>query len=418
MTPPSVTICPEPGMNLAEVQQLIESWDYLNVTSPATDFLQLAFQRNSSLLNEYLTKIGYRPQEIITGCNLASTNCVPGKNSAQARTAAGEWTIQWYKRLHLASIRACFCFRPNVSMSAGISEMFVIRLEIPYKSLSVNGKPVIFRQGKTISASDIGWFVYFHQNSAKITDLDRISYKPYHFFEPTNNQLYVQFTAQHLSFLNKDDSPCTEEPGYTYVKCVEDCVMSSEYFNCSIPLPTANYDNVKKNTCATPSELETYTRAYGGMWNNKQGRLVELEKNCGCPRRCEMIRYTAHLVQNRVNDGSSAIIGTTSNDIANISVVNRTNFVVIRGYFPSSEFESFTEQWSFDIIQLFGELGGNAGLLLGISVLSIYEGLEFLVLLFSGGLDRRTGPNAFPKVGTREPATVSADIVQELHSTL
>jgi hypothetical protein len=48
----------------------------------------------------------------------------------------------------------------------------------------------------------------------------------------------------------------------------------------------------------------------------------------------------------------------------------------IQIYFPSNEVETFTEQWSYDLTQLIGEMGGSIGLFLGLSFLSLFVGLE------------------------------------------
>ena len=51
---------------------------------------------------------------------------------------------------------------------------------------------------------------------------------------------------------------------------------------------------------------------------------------------------------------------------------------IIRGYFPSAEVETITENWSYELTQLIGEMGGSTGLFLGFSFLFIYTGIEIV----------------------------------------
>ena len=50
--------------------------------------------------------------------------------------------------------------------------------------------------------------------------------------------------------------------------------------------------------------------------------------------------------------------------------------LIVTMYFPSNEVETFTEQWSYDLTQLIGEMGGSIGLFLGLSLLSVVAGFE------------------------------------------
>jgi hypothetical protein len=61
---------------------------------------------------------------------------------------------------------------------------------------------------------------------------------------------------------------------------------------------------------------------------------------------------------------------------------------VFRGYFPSSEVETLVEQWSYDVTQMIGEMGGSIGLFLGFSFLSIYSGIEIVCMAIAAAIYR------------------------------
>ncbi len=61
---------------------------------------------------------------------------------------------------------------------------------------------------------------------------------------------------------------------------------------------------------------------------------------------------------------------------------------MFRGYFPSSEVETLVEQWSYDVTQMIGEMGGSIGLFLGFSFLSIYSGIEIVCMAIAAAIYR------------------------------
>jgi hypothetical protein len=65
---------------------------------------------------------------------------------------------------------------------------------------------------------------------------------------------------------------------------------------------------------------------------------------------------------------------------------NSTVGIVFKGFFPSTEVETFAEQSSYGLTQLVGEMGGTIGLFLGFSFLSIHVGIEAVTMAVAWAL--------------------------------
>jgi len=60
----------------------------------------------------------------------------------------------------------------------------------------------------------------------------------------------------------------------------------------------------------------------------------------------------------------------------------RENYIKVDIFYKDLSYEQVKQQVSFELMSLFSELGGLLGLLLGTSVLTVCELIDFVVLLF------------------------------------
>jgi len=60
----------------------------------------------------------------------------------------------------------------------------------------------------------------------------------------------------------------------------------------------------------------------------------------------------------------------------------RENYIKVDIFYKDLSYEQVKQQVSFELMSLFSELGGLLGLLLGASVLTVCELIDFVVLLF------------------------------------
>ena len=131
-------------------------------------------------------------------------------------------------------------------------------------------------------------------------------------------------------------------------------------------------------------------------------------------------RYQIKFVQRRITaeDTSQASVSTETQTAPRDSVLTNLTGIanigtVIRGYFPSAEVETITENWSYELTQLIGEMGGSIGLFLGFSFLFIYTGTEVVWLAITRALYKakpvvNRGDMTWIKSGKMKPAVSSS----------
>ena len=67
----------------------------------------------------------------------------------------------------------------------------------------------------------------------------------------------------------------------------------------------------------------------------------------------------------------------------------RKNFLQVDIFYKELTYEQITQQKAFELLSLFSEIGGLLGLLLGASVLTVCELLDYIVSLITRCVKRR-----------------------------
>ena len=128
------------------------------------------------------------------------------------------------------------------------------------------------------------------------------------------------------------------------------------------------------------------------IWSIGDGFVVTfINKHCltSCPLECDQIFYTTSLSSVLLN-GYSYIGYIQSKQNLKYDFINRTldlttakdSFVQVNIYYDSLSYTLTTESPQMDAISLFGSIGGNLGLFLGMSVFSICELIEVTVQIY------------------------------------
>ncbi|KXJ18124.1 Acid-sensing ion channel 3 [Exaiptasia diaphana] len=103
--------------------------------------------------------------------------------------------------------------------------------------------------------------------------------------------------------------------------------------------------------------------------------------NCGCPIACKEITYTT--VQSLAYFPSRSFMEMYANDTQNLNLALweiRARFMTVVAYFEELNTEVSIEKPFYDINDFGSDLGGNLGLFLGCSVLTIMEFLDLLIM--------------------------------------
>ncbi|XP_073234208.1 acid-sensing ion channel 1A-like [Porites lutea] len=110
---------------------------------------------------------------------------------------------------------------------------------------------------------------------------------------------------------------------------------------------------------------------------------------CDCPVSCNQTKYKAEISFSKLLDHDKTISIPVSNWFSNVNG-NSQDFVYLIVGFKSLSYELQEEKLVYDIYAMFGEIGGNMGLLLGCSVLTLCEFIEFLCSVVAAKLCKRT----------------------------
>ncbi|KAL9957349.1 hypothetical protein ACROYT_G038976 [Oculina patagonica] len=103
--------------------------------------------------------------------------------------------------------------------------------------------------------------------------------------------------------------------------------------------------------------------------------------DCDCPVPCNEIRYTTEVYYSKFPDAGSAAVmqaeGWTESSFKHM----RENSVFLQIGYKTLSYELQEQQVAFGVEALFGEIGGNMGLFLGCSLMTVFEFADLLVAL-------------------------------------
>jgi hypothetical protein len=174
---------------------------------------------------------------------------------------------------------------------------------------------------------------------------------------------------------------------YTQQSCVLQCFQLHilKECNCTHPLYTSLFD---ENVCDSSNTKEAPCFLYAWLSFSRQKDFVE--KNClpRCPLECNQTIFNTQLTSLRLTSWkyylnliqrylSSLFVSTDLNrDIA------LESFVSLNIYYDSLSYMLTTEAPQIDWISLLGNIGGNLGLLLGVSFFSLCELVEVMIEIY------------------------------------
>ena len=161
---------------------------------------------------------------------------------------------------------------------------------------------------------------------------------------------------------------------YKRVICIDFCYqrLSLEKCGCNQPVFPSNF---KKFSCINQSEC-----MYEQLRLFAEGSYVNDYCIPECPLECKMISYTKTI---SVNKYSNDVFDTMMSKHLNLS--NRKfsdDIAQVNVYYESLDYTEMVELATMDFLDLLTNIGGIAGLFLGISVLSLVEILEIILEIF------------------------------------
>ena len=156
--------------------------------------------------------------------------------------------------------------------------------------------------------------------------------------------------------INTNDNQCVEDDKYSFTKCLKKYV--TEKSNCTINF--FERESNRKSFC-TKDSFAKYTQL---LQDVKQKPILEINKESGCYAKCRTIHYS-------YEKNLKKVFGETKWD-AEVYIQPKSSVV-----------EYFTEYYSFDVNDLISNVGGNLGLFLGWSILTLMEAHTFVFVIYN-----------------------------------
>ena len=163
--------------------------------------------------------------------------------------------------------------------------------------------------------------------------------------------------------LSSTDNPCNEDKEYSFTDCLHKYAIT--FANCSIDFFSEYRDS---NHFCTKSSFKMYIQT---MEYLKQEEISKIKQKTGCNPKCKTIQYSFEKNLQKIDWNTKHGDNSWMSEVyiqPKSSVVDYSN-----------------EYYSFDINDLISSVGGNLGLFLGWSFLTIVEAVGFLLVLVNVG---------------------------------
>ncbi|KAF0293707.1 Acid-sensing ion channel 4 [Amphibalanus amphitrite] len=266
----------------------------------------------------------------------------------------------WSRRLH-SSVGDCFTFTPNTSEPIQVGDGYEVTFILPHEVYRTSVETLYVLRGNSFlevrhDRSNVRLSVFVHPPDEPFSSLPWIQPQEPLYVRP-GGQAEVRVTLEDIERVSQRHLPCESRPGYSSARCSLLChaeaASAATGLDCRVTdMPTtaalcgnfANYSAVQR----------AFTTAAGA-----QAAMGECRQRC--PRPCRQRRYLAAL-------GSS--LGQDETRLRQFSM---------RIYYGGEPVQLYRELWSYGASALVGEAGGVLGLMLGLSVLSVFEAVSQLV---------------------------------------
>ena len=212
---------------------------------------------------------------------------------------------------------------------------------------------IIFMIAKNPNYFDHNYKIFIHERGQFWPRYDMMSFgQPDPLKLSPNKELEIFFSINQITKFRKRGRKCVEETDYSFTQCLRNYASSAS--KCHIGA------NEKK--CTKGSFLNYFQI----LMHLKRQNIADVKRESGCYPKCRYTIYTLEVIENTM-DGNS----------------NWTSEVFIQP--KSSEVKFSTEYYSFDRNDLISSIGGNLGLFLGWSLLTLYEAISILFMIANVG---------------------------------
>uniref|UniRef100_A0A674J4A6 Acid sensing ion channel subunit family member 4 n=1 Tax=Terrapene triunguis TaxID=2587831 RepID=A0A674J4A6_9SAUR len=127
--------------------------------------------------------------------------------------------------------------------------------------------------------------------------------------------------------------------------------------------------------------------------------VEDSQERCSCPTPCNLTRYGKEISMVRIpNKGSARYLARKYH--RNETYI-RENFLVLDIFFEALNYEAIEQKKAYELAGLLGDIGGQMGLFIGASILTILEILDYIYEVSAVGQHRHAGAGGAQGSGTR-----------------
>ena len=172
------------------------------------------------------------------------------------------------------------------------------------------------------------------------------------------DELELFFSVKDIDKISTEEKPCNEDADYSLSTCLREYAFRKS--KCKIELFSGEQD--KKNAC-TKAGFELYIKTLEYL---KQADISKIVKVSGCNSKCKTTQYSYEKSMKKVS--------WQTNGQSEVYIQAKSTMV-----------KYLTEHYSFDFNDLISSVGGNLGLFLGWSFLTLVEALGFIIAFINIG---------------------------------
>ena len=197
--------------------------------------------------------------------------------------------------------------------------------------------------------------IFLHERGQFWPRSDMISYGQQESVTITNNtELQISFSIKKVKKISTEERPCVMDEEYSFTTCLQEYVIKQT--NCSLNL--FGQESKKTKICSK----KAFDQYYDLLMNIGQDRISKIKQESGCYPKCRVTKYSFEKIERPMNWNSAW-----------------SSEVFVQA--ASSEVEYSEEYYTFDENDLISSVGGNMGLFLGWSVLTLVEAIGFLIVV-------------------------------------
>lgn len=200
------------------------------------------------------------------------------------------------------------------------------------------------------------WQVHVHDADEWWSENSLLSYSHQEtLYVKTGYRVFIRVTESVFNSLNRPQEPCDDVGATSYNECIETCrwrhIVSQESIRCKMPF---------MEVPGWP-ECDTQDQAFTAIEQYRNYRDKNAREHCksSCLKHCRIRIHSAQITK---------------------EMESRPDQSSIHIYYSSGMIQDLHEEWGYDMTLFIADFGGSLGFLLGVSILSVLEIVEGLIL--------------------------------------